>query len=135
MKHLKPKILNWWYLKKNILTEKKEINQLHAVSRTQQGRQRESSVKTHHFPLSTEFWRHCVFSGGTKRRALPRPERRNENITLSKYFISSNGDRNHNQSILQSYFLPLRYYLHTNLIIKKKPNLPTFNITYRFRNN
>ena len=24
------------------------------------------------FPMSTELWRHCVLSGGTQRRALPR---------------------------------------------------------------
>ena len=36
--------------------------QLHAVSRTQQGRQREPSVKTLCSPLSAEFWRHCVLS-------------------------------------------------------------------------
>ena len=44
-------------------------NQLHAVSRTQQGRQRESSVKTLRSPLSAEFWRHCALSGRTQRRA------------------------------------------------------------------
>ena len=40
------------------------MNQLHAVSRTQQGRQRELSVKTLRSPLSAEFWKHCVSSGG-----------------------------------------------------------------------
>ena len=33
----------------------KKINQLHAVSRTQQGRQREPSVKTLRSPLSANF--------------------------------------------------------------------------------
>ena len=37
------------------------------------------------------------------------PERRNKNINLNKYFISSNGDRTHNQSILQTHFVPLRH--------------------------
>ena len=46
--------------------------QLHAVSRTQQGRQKETSVKTLRSPLSADFWRHCVLSGRTQRRALPR---------------------------------------------------------------
>ena len=46
-------------------------NQFHAVSRTQQGRQREPSVKTLRSPLSVEFRGHCVFSGGTQRRAMP----------------------------------------------------------------
>ena len=63
-------------------------NQLHAVSRTQQGRQREPSVKTLCFPFSAEFWRHCVLSGGTPRFALT-PEQRNEIINLNKYLISS----------------------------------------------
>ena len=39
------------------------------VARTQQGRQREPSVKTLLFPLSAEFWRHCVLSGRTQRLA------------------------------------------------------------------
>ena len=43
--------------------------QLHAASRTQQGRQRESSGKTLRSPLSAEFWRHCVLTGRTQRRA------------------------------------------------------------------
>ena len=47
-----------------------KINQLHAVSRTQQGRQREPSVKTLRSPLFAEFWRHCVLSGRTQRRKL-----------------------------------------------------------------
>ena len=41
--------------------------QLLAVSGTQQGRQREPSVKT-----LLQFWKHCMLSGGTKRRPLPR---------------------------------------------------------------
>ena len=48
---------------------KNKSNQIHAVSRTQQGRQREPSVKTLRPPLSAEFWRHCVLSGRTQRRA------------------------------------------------------------------
>ena len=46
-----------------------KLNQLHAVSRTQQGRQREPSVKTLRSPLPAEFWRHCVLSGRNQRRA------------------------------------------------------------------
>ena len=38
----------------------------------QQGRQREPNVKILRSPLSAEFWRHCVLSGRTQRRALPR---------------------------------------------------------------
>ena len=37
------------------------------------------------------------------------PERRNGNINLSKHFISSSGDRSHNQSVLQSRFVPLHH--------------------------
>ena len=85
-------------------------NQLHTVFRIQQGRQRAHSVKTLRSPLSTEFWRHCVLSGRTQRRALPRHQsEENGNIILSKYFISSSGDLTHNQSILQSHFVPLRH--------------------------
>ena len=47
---------------------KLKLNQLHAVSRTEQGRQ-EPSVKTLRSQLSAEFWRHCVLSGRTQRRA------------------------------------------------------------------
>ena len=37
------------------------------------------------------------------------PERKNGNIDLNKYFISSSGDRTHNQSVLQSHFVSLRH--------------------------
>ena len=83
--------------------------QLHAVSCALLGRQREPSVKTLHSPFSAEFWRHCVLSGRTQRRASSTPERRNGDINLNKYFISSSGDRTHNQSVLQSHFVPLRH--------------------------
>ena len=52
------------------------LNHLHAVSRIQQGRQREPSVKTLHSQLSAEFWRHCLLSGGTQRRDLPQHQRK-----------------------------------------------------------
>ena len=58
---------------------KSNQNQLHALFRKQQGRQREPSVKTIHSPLSAEFWRHCVLSGGTQRRTFAwTPERNME---------------------------------------------------------
>ena len=47
------------------------IFQLHAVSRTHHGRQREPSVKTLRSLLSAELWKHCVLSGRTQRRAWP----------------------------------------------------------------
>ena len=52
-----------------------QINQLHAVYRSQQGRQRELYVKTLRSPLSAEFWKHCVLSGRTQRHALARHQR------------------------------------------------------------
>ena len=92
----------------------------HSVCRTQQGRQREPSVKTLRSSLFAEFWRHCVLSGGTQRRACAStPERINENI--NKYFISTSGDRTHNQSRLQSHFVPLRHdWRHKIYIFNKK---------------
>ena len=54
----------------------------------------------------------------TWRNSTPRfvftPKRRNENINeninVNKYLISSSGDQTHNQSILQSHFVPLRHH-------------------------
>ena len=43
-----------------------------SASRTEQGMQREPSVKTLRSPLSAEFCRHCMISGGTQRRAFAR---------------------------------------------------------------
>ena len=53
--------------KKNKIILKKS-NQLHAVSRTLQGRQR--APKTLRFPLYAELWRHCMLNDGTQRRAI-----------------------------------------------------------------
>ena len=39
--------------------------------RMRQGREREPSIKTLRSEFCTEFWRHCIMSGGTQRRALP----------------------------------------------------------------
>ena len=85
----------------SIMLYQKKSNQIHAVSRTQQGRQREPSVKTLRSPLSAEFWRHCVLSGRTQRHASPQHQsEENRNINLSNtYFISSSGDPTHNQSV------------------------------------
>ena len=55
-----------------IIIKKSNEIKLHAVFRTQQGRQSEPSVKILCSPLSAEFWRHYVLSGATQRRALPR---------------------------------------------------------------
>ena len=90
-------------------SNKSKLNQLHAISRTQQCRQREPCVKTHRSPLSTEFWRYerVEWRNSTSHFALT-PERRNENINVGKYFNPSSGDRTHNQSILQSHYVILR---------------------------
>ena len=40
----------------------------------------ELNVKTLDSPLSAEFWKHCVLSGGTQRRALPRHQSEEMNI-------------------------------------------------------
>ena len=71
-----------------ILGCKNNNNQLHAVSRTQQGRQREPGVKTLHPPLSAVFWRRGVLSGGNlkSRRVLPRHQREEMKILINISF-------------------------------------------------
>ena len=54
------------------LLELQTSNRLHALSRSQQARRRESSVETLRCPFFAEPWWHCVLSGGTQRRAMPR---------------------------------------------------------------
>ena len=71
-------------IKEQAITNINEQNQLHAVSCTQQGRQREPNVKTLRSPLSAEFWRHCMLRGGTPSSAST-PERRKENVNLNYY--------------------------------------------------
>ena len=51
-----------------IKTQAECYHKLHALSLTQQGRQREPSFKPLFSPLSAEFWRHCVLSGITQGR-------------------------------------------------------------------
>ena len=75
------------------------IFQLHTVSRTQQGMQREPSVKTFRSRLSAELWRHCVLSGRIQFlewRSDPRPVG------------------------LQSHFVPLRHDWPINNLKKKQ---------------
>ena len=95
------------------------LNQLHAVSRTHQGRLREPSVKTLRSSLSAEFWRHRVLSSRTQHRPLCRHQSEENGKKLSKYFISSSGDRTPNQSVLQLHFVRLSHDrpltdIHTN---------------------
>ena len=100
----------WW-----IVGLVKKSNQFHAVSRTQEDRQREPSVKilrSSHQNLEAL----CVEWRSSTPRFVSTPERRNGTINLSKYFISSSGDRTHNQSVLQSHLVPLRH---------DRPLLPT----------
>ena len=69
-----------------------------------------TSIKTLRSPFSAEFWIAALrveWQNSTPRFASS-PERRKGNINLNKYFISSSGDRTHNLSVLQSYFVPLR---------------------------
>ena len=42
----------------------------YAVSRTQQGKQKEPNVKTLGSTLFDKFYRHCELKGGTQRRTL-----------------------------------------------------------------
>ena len=90
----------------NIYVYKSSYIKFHAVSRTHGvGR---GLVLRHSVP-------HCPpISGGFRvefgtQRALPGHQRRNEKLNVNEYFISSSGDRTHNQLILQSHFVPLRH--------------------------
>ena len=58
------------------------------------------------------------------------PKRRNGNINFNKYFISSSGDRSHNQSILHSHFVPKRQDLqkYVNVIHMGKEKYFSFYI-------
>ena len=70
---------------------------------TQLVKQRESSVKSHRWVLETL---HVEWRNSTSRFAWTL-ERRKGNIHLNTYFISwTNGGRAHNQSRLQSPFVP-----------------------------
>ena len=66
--------------------------QLHAVSRSQQGRQREPSVKTLRSPLSGVLEALRVEWRNSTPRFASTSERRNGNININKYFIFSSGD-------------------------------------------
>ena len=74
--HMLTILYNYMLYKRSRVFETKTIfnnikkKQLHAISRTQQVRQRVPSVKTLRSPLSAEFWRHCVLSGRPQRYAL-----------------------------------------------------------------
>ena len=106
-----------------------KLNQLHAVSRTQQGRQRVPSVKTLRSPLSA-FRRVLDALRVEWRNSTPRfastPERRNDNLNVNKYLSSSFEDRTHNQSILQSHSVPRRHdWPHLFIIKSTLKNLLT----------
>ena len=58
------------------------------------------------------------------------PERRNENINVNKHFISSSGDRTHNQSILQPQFVPPRHDRPQNT---KIDCIILLNIIYQYK--
>ena len=67
-----------------------------------------------------EFQRHCMLSGTSQRRTLPRHQ--NEKINLNKYLIFLDGDRTHNQQSFQSHLCPCAttglyiYYTHVYII-------------------
>ena len=63
--------LQQWLINSYIKKIYIKSNQLHAVCSTQHGKQREP-IKTFRSPLTAEFWRHCVLSGGKLHRPLPR---------------------------------------------------------------
>ena len=92
--------INHWNLQKQ--------NKIYTFWSSQQRRQREPDVKT--LPFSTFRWILEALHAAWQRNSTPRfastPERWNEN----KHFISPSGDRTHNQSRLQSHFVPLRPY-------------------------
>ena len=92
-----------------------KLNQLHAVSRTWQCRQRKPSVMIL-FPTFRRIL-DCVLSGGARRRAVSTPERRNWNINLNKYFISSSRNRTRNQSCLQSHTCALCATTHIYSVV------------------
>ena len=72
----------------------KKINQLYAVSRIQQGRQREPSNKTLRGVLAWRVeWRNLTPLFASI------PERRNWNINFNKYFFSSSWYRTHNRRV------------------------------------
>ena len=81
--------------------------QLHAVSRTQQGRQREPSVKTLRSQrsarvleaLRVEWW-------NLMPRFASTPERKNGNINVNKYFSYLSGNRIYNLSQHAGAFAP-----------------------------
>ena len=91
----------------NIDVKKQKKNQIHAVPRTQQGG-RGNLVLRHSVP------HFLPNSGGiacwvAELNATRHQNEEMKNINLNKYFISSSGDRTHNQSVLQSHLVPLRY--------------------------
>ena len=83
------------------------------VSRTQQGRQRETRVNTpvpHFLPNSGGMFA-ClrVEWQSSMPRLTSTPERRNENINLSKYFNLLECGSNPQPQFLQSHYVPLRH--------------------------
>ena len=75
---------------------------LHAVSRTQRGRQRAPSVKTRRSLLSVEFWKHCVLSGDTQHRAFPCHYGEKIKILINNNQLIPEWESNPEPSLLQS---------------------------------
>ena len=53
----------------------------HCIPQRRGDRGKKPSVKTLCCPLSAEFWRHSMLSGGTQRRAFPRGNRTQNQFT------------------------------------------------------
>ena len=81
-------------------------NQLHAVSRTQHGRQREPSVNTLRFLFSAEFWRYCVCAAGAQRHTLPRHQSKEMKILN---ILLTRGGMEPTNSVYSNTFVPLRH--------------------------
>ena len=59
-----------------------------SISTQGKKQQVEHSVKTFRSPLFTEFWMHCVLSGGSQLRALPRHQKGIESIAFTVTFCA-----------------------------------------------
>ena len=77
-----------------IITYKK--NQLHAVSRTQHGRQRGPSHKTNHSPFWAKFWSYFVLKKNVVHWIKSRS---NKHFLIIFYFNISTGTKNNSQNL------------------------------------
>ena len=85
-------ILPVYYYSSYVMLDKQYLYkfQLHAVSRTQQNRQRESYIKRFRSPFSAEFWIHFTVAELNDALFASTSERINRNIHTYKYLIYIN---------------------------------------------